>query len=487
MRVLFLHDDTAQVPTLVRQVIGVDRFSDIVRRKRRIGDVIAELAQVDGQVRFARAGRAEDLLAQIETIEGFAPGDMVFRLPAASMPTNLERFAQTVRKFPFALDVALFGDPHEHDVPALLYRDDAVALLRLTDARERRAFFSSLAKRAVLVSDVCAFVDLSDISAFLGFMVGATEARHFNSTLAANGVLRKASTAKAKMRAEYGFFHIAPEPIKRFLLPTFDYLEDGEGASYAMEHLAVPDAALQMVHHSFDPKSFGRLLDNFFAFIGSRSHRREGVDRVRAVARKDILGKMHARLDQMMVAPVCAQVDEVMRASGPLGGIAAMRARAVAVIEAAIDRDQTATLAVGHGDPCLSNILFNREIGLFRLIDPRGAITLDDAFIHPLYDVAKFSHSILGDYDFINNGLFECRLDERLKLTLELDGGGVPDWAREALKDRLKAAGFDYTTIRAYELSLFLSMLPLHQDVPRKLPAFCLVAAKIISELEAAR
>ena len=484
MRVLFLHDDTSPAPTLVRQVIGVDRFSDIVRRKRRLGDVIADVAQADGQVRFARAGRAEDLLAQIEAIEALASDDMVFRLPGALMPTNLERFAQTVRKLPFALDVAMFGERHEDDVPALLYRDDAVALLRLSDPRERRAFFSALAKRAVLVNDVCEFVDLRDISAFLGFMVGATEARHFNSTLAANGVLRKMSTAKDKMRAEYGFFHVAPEATKRFLLPTFDYVEDGERAGYAMEHMAVPDAALQMIHHSFDAKSFGRLLDSFFAFVGSRSHRADGVDRVRAIARADILGKMHARLDQMLATQAGARVDQAMRACGPMGGISAMRARADALIEAAIGRDRTATLAVGHGDPCLSNILYNREIGLFRLIDPRGAVTLDDAYMHPLYDVAKFSHSILGDYDFINNGLFECRLDERLELSLELDGNGVPNWARAAFRDRLKAHGFDYATVRAYELSLFLSMLPLHQDVPRKLPAFCLVAAKIINELE---
>lgn len=55
---------------------------------------------------------------------------------------------------------------------------------------------------------------------------------------------------------------------------------------------------------------------------------------------------------------------------------------------------------------------------------------------------------------------------------------------RAAFRARLATLGFDIRTVRAVELSLFLSMLPLHADHPRKLAGYALVAAEILSELE---
>jgi hypothetical protein len=327
-------------------------------------------------------------------------------------------------------------------------------------------------------------VDLRDLPAFLDYMKDATETRHFNSAQVQAGVFRKSSADKAKMRGEYAYFTAVPEALRRFLLPTFDFREDESGASYAMENLAVPDAALQLVHRSFDIDSFGRLLDRFFSFIAAREERQVGTAAVRDRARVDILGKMDRRLDQFLDTVPGRRLDAILAACGPHGDLGGLRARARAAIEQAIRADETATLATGHGDACLSNILFSRDLGIFRLIDPKGATSLEQTFMHPLYDLSKFSHSILGGYDFINNGLFEIRLDESLHLQLELDGDGPPAWMRTAFSERLRRHGFNLRTIRAYELSLFLSMLPLHADVERKLPAFCMVASSILSELE---
>ncbi|MDZ5650606.1 hypothetical protein [Nitrospirillum sp. BR 11828] len=165
-----------------------------------------------------------------------------------------------------------------------------------------------------------------------------------------------------------------------------------------------------------------------------------------------------------------------------------MAARARHLIDIAIQRDPSTALAIGHGDPCFSNILFDRRTGLMRLIDPRGAKSLDDAWMHPLYDLAKFSHSICGAYDFINNDLFDCQLDGQLVLRLQLQDGGSPADLRalflEALQDRMPFGEGSLFIVRAYELSLFLSMLPLHVDHPRKLAGFALTAAALIQELE---
>lgn len=287
------------------------------------------------------------------------------------------------------------------------------------------------------------------------------------------------------MRGEYSFFHIAPEAMKRFLVPTFDFRSGAKGASYSMEHLLVPDAAVQMVHHSFEAEGFERLLEGFFDYLSVRPTREVSRAQIRETWDTDIIGKMHERVGQVLGTAIGERVDAHLRNGGPCGDLRAVESRATKLLERAADRSQDRHLAFGHGDPCLSNILFARDVGLFRLIDPRGAETIESGFMHPLYDISKFSHSILGGYDFINNDLFECSIADDLTIGLELKDGGPPDWMRQAFRDRLKSAGFDLYTVRCQELSLFLSMLPLHADRPRKLLAFCMNACAIIADLEA--
>lgn len=484
LKLIFLHDDRAKVPHLVRQIIGVDRFSEIVKRKVRLCDAIRKIADDEG-IPYVRISDAQDWQNQIDAIERMSSDDMVLRLPSSLMPTDVPMFIQAIRKLPFAVESTVFGQIFGDETVALLRRDDVLQILSIDEGRERRAFLNTLAEKVQVVDDVSQFVDLRDVNSFLRFMIGATEARHFNATKVEDGVFRKFSNDKEKMRKEYTFFHIVPENMKRFLIPTFDFQENAEQASYGMESLSVPDAALQIIHGTFDPLSFERLLDSFFAFADSRKTKIVDSELVRQAIHKETVEKTEYRLELLMTTDVGVNLDSVLRASGPLGGVADLWRRASSVLKHAINKESSNALAVSHGDPCLSNILFNREIGLFRLIDPRGACDLEDSFMHPIYDVAKLSHSILGGYDFVNNGLFECQLDERQKLYLQLGGGGPPQWMREAFIRRLEIAGFNYDFVRAVEMSLFLSMLPFHVDVPRKLSAFCLIAGRLVEELEA--
>ncbi|WP_052208032.1 hypothetical protein [Croceibacterium mercuriale] len=481
---LFVYDDSEPAPAAIREIIGVERFGAVLKRKQRLADLVERAVTKERQFDFVRISDAASRDALADQLARRRDDDRVIRLPSGLIPVDLDMFARTLRKLPYAPGPAMFGGRFDDEAVTLLTRTDTIALLNIREPRQRRSFFDAIAETSLAVDNAMKLLDLRSVGNFLAYMIGATEVRFFNASQVSGDVFRKSSTDIAKMQGEHGFFHVVPDAMKRFLLPTFDYREEGGRASYAMENLSVPDAALQIVHHSFDAGSFARLLDRFFEFLDARGRQETGTDRVRAVARDTILAKMHHRLDELLTTDAGRRLDALLASSGPRGGIADMRRQASALIERAIATDRSSALAVGHGDPCLSNILFSRNIGLFRLIDPRGATSLDEAWMHPLYDLAKFSHSIMGGYDFVNNGLFECRVGHDLRLALELDGHGPPGWMKKALADRLAATGHDQAVIRAYELSLFLSMLPLHLDTPRKLPGFCLIACAIMDELE---
>ena len=54
----------------------------------------------------------------------------------------------------------------------------------------------------------------------------------------------------------------------------------------------------------------------------------------------------------------------------------------------------------------------------------------------------------------------------------------------ELFRESLESAGIDIRLIRLYEASLFLSMLPLHMDRPKKVLGFILNAIAILDSLE---
>lgn len=481
--VFVILDDRIAPPPDVVAVIGSVPFRRILRRRRRLVDEYQNTAVACGCSLHVIKTDAE-AISVAEGIEKRGFGPLYLRLPACIAPLQMSALAQVIEKAAFALETVFLSPIMGDEASVLLSSTDAAALLRCTDEDARRAVLLRLSERVPRMVDHLEMVDLRSPRALLRFLSGATEVRHFNQGVAEAGVFHKSSTDLAKMKAEHGFFHAVPEAMKRFLVPTFGYWEKDGRAGYAMEHLPVPDAALQLVHSAFRVDDFELLLDQFFAFIASRGMGPTDRHGAFEAGRTHILGKLDNRLDALLDIEVGQRLDRVLRACGPFGGLREMQKRASPLIEAVLLRNSATHLVIGHGDPCFSNILFDRRLGMMRLIDPRGAVKPEDALMHPLYDLAKFSHSVLGGYDFINNDLFGCTLDEELGLTLMRDMGGPPAWMQNAFREKLDELDVDIRAVRAVELSLFLSMLPLHADHPRKLVGFALVAAEILNELE---
>jgi hypothetical protein len=483
-RLTVVYDDRMILPLDIEYIIGASRFSAILRRRISLGEEIRREVVKGGCQDFFHLVDDQDAHFLREMIQDNPSGWLILRLPSCFMPTIQGQLSGLIAQAIYAPGSMLLTPPTGGEAPALLEGQDILPLLRPYDPAGIRDFFLNSRLIEKIRPDQCGFVDLRRQDQFLAFMGGATETRAFNATRTDRWILHKISADRDKMAAEYKYFHIVPEGLKPFLLPTFGFEDDGKQASYAMERLAIPDAALQFIHNAFDEASFDLLVDRFLAFVQARPMRRDGVKAVRAIAEQTILGKMEQRLERFLASEIGKTVNDILRAAGPLGSLEEMATRARSVITKAIKADASDSLAVGHGDPCLSNILFDRRTGVMRLIDPRGATSLDQAWMHPLYDIAKFSHSVLGGYDFINHGLFDCIVDSSLKLNLLLQGDGAPQCYKQLFISKIEAAGIQIQTVRAYELSLFLSMLPLHVDSPQKLLGFALIAADILISLE---
>jgi hypothetical protein len=124
--------------------------------------------------------------------------------------------------------------------------------------------------------------------------------------------------------------------------------------------------------------------------------------------------------------------------------------------------------SVIHGDLCLANIFFDNENSAIKLIDPRGKFGEYSIYGDFRYDLAKLSHSFNGNYEFIISDLFEV-----------LQEGNQIDYFIHKSANQKSIAGFynkeinrlyhDHVeTIDFIESVLFLSMVPLHADHPKR-------------------
>lgn len=188
-------------------------------------------------------------------------------------------------------------------------------------------------------------------------------------------------------------------------------------------------------------------------------------------------------MEELKTCKEYADFDRMLAMGTDYEGIEALVARYESLYEKlSLDTGRTYDrLAVGHGDLCFSNILYNRESEILKLIDPKGALRKEDLYTDPYYDLAKLSHSICGGYDFFNSGLYEISIKRDLKLELSIDVDTAP--FAEIFREYLEKNGFSYPLVRLYEASLFLSMLPYHMDQPGKVFGFLLNAVKILDEV----
>jgi hypothetical protein len=131
--------------------------------------------------------------------------------------------------------------------------------------------------------------------------------------------------------------------------------------------------------------------------------------------------------------------------------------------------------SVIHGDLCFSNIFYDRRKNQIKLIDPRGSFGKKGIFGDPVYDLMKFSHSALGDYDYLACDLYTL-VGKENDFFLELAVPQKELISRKILRNELlvNIAKYDLNLkeLRLLESTLFLSAAALHTESIRGVALF---------------
>lgn len=489
MTKVLLYDNSSFVPQDIGNLLGVSRFSDIYYRKRSLDRWVSDICtaagiqfvEIDGSRSSREAVRHFGLSGLKNLVVMYLPSFFAFGCSEEDAAIFLRKLILTRSSLLVSPDPARFS--FKQLQIAVAVGDLAQSLLQAASAGEDVGeLLADDVKNMHPVEGDVHMIDMRDPLHFTDYLTSNFDVRFFNSVQTINDfILLKRSSEAEKLRREYQYYYLLPPALQMFFIQPYDFSTDKGSASYKMERLFVPDMALQWIHGSLDKLSLERFLDKVFYYISSRPVRQVSTDAARAVHENAYRDKVVSRLAQLKAKPEYVKIKPYLDAS--FGGIDALFGRYFCLLDRISDRAVSRELRIGHGDLCFSNILYSKTTGLMRFIDPRGADDDGDLYASPFYDLAKLSHSVIGNYDFINYGLYHLEIDADLQIHLAIDPG-APSWAREMFETRLRQNGFEPAQIRLFEASLFLSMVPLHIDSPNKVLAFLVNASGILSELE---
>lgn len=490
MTAIMIYDNSLSVPQDITNLLGVSKFSEIYYRKRSLDKWVHDICKEAG-IKFVEiSGDVQSDAAKIrqlgyintqKLVVMYMPSYIAFGCDELDASLFLKKLSFT--RSSVAVSAKEFISGNEDINLSAVVGQKAKELLQAIESNSQPGeFISNEIDNFKLLNSDIELIDMCDPLRFTDYLTSNFDVRFFNSVQPIdNFTLIKYSSDAKKLERECKYYDLLPPELKMFFIQTYDLKFETTGASYKMERLFVPDMSLQWIHGSMNELNFERFIDKVLHFIKLRPGKKVDSHIAQQIHNDAYYDKVKERLIQLKSLPEYSALEPFINSR--FGNIDTLFERYYNLFEKYGRNKYSKELRIGHGDLCFSNILYSKTTGLMRFIDPRGALKEDDLYVSPFYDLAKLSHSVCGNYDFINHGLCSLELEKDLKVKLVLNNHS-PDWAKAILYKKLQEIGYDPYIIRLYEASLFLSMVPLHIDSPKKVIAFLINAENILNEIE---
>lgn len=490
MEVLAVYDDTQRPKEIIREVIGEKGFGEVVVRRKKLAEFYQkQIINMFPDVQWEWISSVYEMELLIEKLKKQArnkgEGIRVLHCFSDHVISSGEQLSLTYKKLPYINSNVKVQAKGCNETAALMCNNTADYLEFLRAAAEDRGDSKAQIEECryeMLEADGLQYI--GEIGNFIQCITGNFDSRYFNSIKGDEYQIRKSSVNKKKIKSEYQYYRLLPEHMQRWFVMPFDYREDGEEASYAIERLHMTDLAVKWVHGSIGEKEFEDLMDMYFYFFNERSRKKVSDTEYRELNRMLYVDKVRERIEDLKKLSRFKKIEGLLAESERLCSIDVIFERYLRLKEQVEGRNvYPVESVIGHGDPCFANALYNRATRTLKFIDPKGALCQEELWTDPYYDIAKLSHSVCGNYDFYNNAMYDIELNMELDYAVKIPFSNVR--YKQIFRQKAEAEGYDYWTVRLYEASLFLSMLPLHMDHPHKVFGFILNAAGILEEVEA--
>ncbi len=293
------------------------------------------------------------------------------------------------------------------------------------------------------------------------------------------GTVRKHSRLSNKFRHEINYYRLLPDDLAIFFPRLLSFETAENEAHIELEYYAYPTLSEVYVYEEYGDQFWTTVIQRLGALLLAFSRRRIKIspESCGNFYSAKLLNRLsEARLQSSDLARLFDMPS--LRLNGKLvRGVD----RLIGDLTLALsDLSQRVEGAVVHGDLCFANILLEPLNKTIRLVDPRGSFHEVGIFGDSRYDAAKLWHSVDGHYDAIINDMFNVKIAGD---TVEFDCF-QPKIRGNVLRqlETIIPVSSTRREIRLIEGSLFLSMLPLHADHPRRQLAMLMSGLTILNE-----
>lgn len=476
-KVIFVYDNIEKPNKQIQKIIGNKKYADILLKKKTVYSKLLEIIEnekVIGKIiKLDSVEQIQGLIQQVKNSEF-----KIIHYYSRNVVTNEEEFKYILQKsiyIPNNMTVV-----NKEEISMLMFKNILDYIRFLENIEEKNV--EKLNIEAYDRIETEAILNIGEYNNFLKYISGGFDARYFNSLKTDENIVIKSSQDKEKMKKEYMYYVLLPENMKKWMVAPYNYQEKQDSASYEMERLYIPDIAIRWVHEAITEQEFKNILNKTFYYLNSRAKKQISKEEYINIANNLYIEKLDKRIEQLKKCEKYHIIASYIKEGTSYNNIDEIVDDYKKLYYEAIKEEKEYISVIGHGDLCFSNMLYEDDIELLKLIDPKGAVTEQELWTNPNYDIAKLSHSICGKYDFFNSGAYEIELDSNLKfkISIKFDNENYV----KIFKNYLEKNGINYKNIRIYETSLFLSMLPLHMDYPKKVFGFILNAINIMNELK---
>lgn len=490
MKIIIVYDNTMIPNELIQDVIGEKGFGDVIVKRKKLVDIYKyNILQCGGRERLEKIDWKEiNTIYDIERLcisiqKNLRTNDDVRVIHCFSnyIITDCAKAQLTFEKIFYINEELLIQS--EGKYAAIMFPTGEGYTEYLKKAIEYKSSYLALQDQHSSVLPIEGMTFIGEIFSFIQCITGNFDSRYFNSLKGSEYRIRKSSFNKEKIKSEYQYYHLLPEHMKCWFVMPFDYRETADEASYEMERLHMTDIAIKWVHGSIREEEFKELMDMYFYFFRDRSKKKVELSEYKKIRDELYVDKVKRRIDNLKELDAFKKINFLLENDESIKSIDCLYNRYLKLKERMeIKVCYQSESVIGHGDPCFANAMYNHSTKTLKFIDPKGALTEKDLWTNPYYDIAKLSHSICGRYDFFNNAMFDITIDENFNYQLSIPFDNTV--YKQLFRQKVEENGYDYWTVRLYEASLFLSMLPLHIDYPHKVLGFILNANEILKEIE---
>jgi dTDP-glucose pyrophosphorylase len=290
-------------------------------------------------------------------------------------------------------------------------------------------------------------------------------ARFFNS-FSYNDLLStvtKKTTNIPKLQNEILWFNNLPNEIKA-LTPKISNYSLYENTFIEMEYYGYPSLQELWLYGNLSAEIWKSVLERLFNILELfKKYKgcvtKEDYTEIYMHKTKERIAKILQKQDNLAFL---LKQDDIIINGKKYKGWSYFEPKLESFIDFLFDKNDNTVL---HGDFCFSNVLFDLNNGITRLIDPRGNWGKHILFGDIKYDIAKLRHSISGSYDFIVNDLFNYEQTEN-EITYNFNLYNNTHNKISILFDNMLQKQNLLEKIQLIEGLLFISMLPYHADKP---------------------